>query len=127
MPTRLYGGSRTGTTHRSKQAPFSGGELQRLGIAQALARPARVLVFDDATSSLDMATELEVMTAVEQARRGRTMITVTQRVTTAARADLVLWLEDGRVKGYAPHQDLRHDPAYLATVAPGVAEEVAQS
>jgi ATP-binding cassette, subfamily B, bacterial len=110
-----------------ERAPFSGGELQRLGIAQALSRPARVLVFDDATSSLDMATELEVMTAVEQARRGRTMITVTQRVTTAARADLVLWLEDGRVKGYAPHEDLRHDPAYLATVAPGVAEEVAQS
>ena len=110
-----------------ERAPFSGGELQRLGIAQALSRPARVLVFDDATSSLDMATELDVMTAVEQARQGRTMITITQRVTTAARADLVLWLEDGRVKGYAPHSDLSQDPDYLATVAPGMAEEVAQS
>jgi len=74
-----------------------------------------------------MATELDVMTAVEQARQGRTMITITQRVTTAARADLVLWLEDGRVKGYAPHSDLSQDPDYLATVAPGMAEEVAQS
>ena len=62
-------------------------------------RPARLLVFDDATSSLDMATELDVMTAVEEARAGRTMLTVTQRVTTAARADLVIWLEEGRVKG----------------------------
>ena len=67
------------------RAPFSGGELQRLGIAQALVRPARVLVFDDATSSLDTATELEVMAAVEEASAGRTRLTVTHRVATAAR------------------------------------------
>jgi ATP-binding cassette, subfamily B, bacterial len=109
-----------------ERAPLSGGELQRLGIAQALVRRARVLVFDDATSSLDMATEVEVMKAVEEARRGRTMVIVTQRVTTAARADLVLWLEEGRLKGYGPHRDLCQDPDYLATIAPGVAEEVAQ-
>ena len=110
-----------------ERAPFSGGELQRLGIAQALSRPARILVFDDATSSLDMATELDVMTAVEEARAGRTMLTVTQRVTTAARADLVIWLEEGRVRGYGPHRELCLDPGYLATVAPGVAEEVTSS
>jgi ATP-binding cassette subfamily B protein len=110
-----------------ERAPFSGGELQRLGIAQALSRPAHLLVFDDATSSLDMATELDVMTAVEEARAGRTMLTVTQRVTTAARADLVIWLEEGRVKGYGPHQELCLDPGYLATIAPGVAEEVTSS
>jgi ATP-binding cassette, subfamily B, bacterial len=107
-----------------ERAPFSGGELQRLGIAQALVRPARVLVFDDATSSLDMATELEVTNAVAGASVGRTKLTVTQRVTTAARADLVVWLEEGRVRGYAPHHDLCRDPDYLATIAPGVAEEV---
>jgi ATP-binding cassette, subfamily B, bacterial len=104
-----------------ERAPFSGGELQRLGVAQALSRPARVLVFDDATSSLDMATELEVMAAVDEARRGRTMLTVTQRVTTAARADLVLWLDEGTVKGFGPHRDLCLLPGYLATIAPGVA------
>ncbi len=107
-----------------ERAPFSGGELQRLGIAQALVRPARVLVFDDATSSLDMATELEVTNAVAGASVGRTKLTVTQRVTTAARADLVVWLEEGRVKGCGPHRDLCRDPDYLATIAPGVAEEV---
>ena len=74
-----------------------------------------------------MATELEVMTAVEEARRGRTMLTVTQRVTTAARADLVVWLDEGRVKGYGPHYELCRDPDYLATIAPGVAEEVTPS
>jgi ATP-binding cassette subfamily B protein len=107
-----------------EQAPFSGGELQRLGIAQALVRPGRVLVFDDATSSLDMATELEVTNAVAGASRGRTKLTITQRVTTAARADLVVWLEEGRVRGCGPHLDLCRDPDYLATIAPGVAEEV---
>jgi ATP-binding cassette, subfamily B, bacterial len=55
------------------------------------------------------------------------MLTVTQRVTTAARADLVIWLEEGRVKGYGPHQELCLDPGYLATIAPGVAEEVTSS
>jgi ATP-binding cassette subfamily B protein len=49
---------------------------------------------------------------------------VTQRVTTAARADLVVWLKEGRVRGYGPHHDLCRDPDYLATIAPGVAEEV---
>ena len=106
-----------------ERAPFSGGEWQRLGIAQAMARPARVLVFDDATSSLDMATELEVMTAVEEASRGRTRLIATQRATTAARADLVLWLEEGQVRGYGPHQDLCRDPDYMAAIAPAVTEE----
>ena len=107
-----------------ERAPFSGGELQRLGIAQALIRPARVLVFDDATSSLDMATEFEVLAAVEEASQDCTKITITRRITTAARADLVVWLEDGRLRGYAPHQELCRHPDYLATIAPGVAEEV---
>ncbi len=107
-----------------ERAPLSGGELQRLGIAQALARPARVLVFDDATSSLDMATELEVITAVEDATKGRTRLTVTQRVTTAARADMVLWLEEGRVRGYGPHEDLSRDAEYLAAITPALIEEV---
>jgi ATP-binding cassette, subfamily B, bacterial len=108
-------------------APLSGGELQRLGIAQALARPARVLVFDDATSSLDMATELEVITAVEEASKGRTRLTVTQRVTTAARADLVLWLEAGRVRGYGRHEDLCRDPEYVATITPVLTEEAVRA
>lgn len=70
-----------------------------------------------------MATELEVITAVEEASKGRTRLTVTQRVTTAARADLVLWLEAGRVRGYGRHEDLCRDPEYLATITPVLTEE----
>jgi ABC-type multidrug transport system fused ATPase/permease subunit len=109
------------------RAPFSGGELQRLGIAQALMRPARVLVFDDATSSLDVATEQDVLTAIESTAADRTSLIVTHRLTVAARADLVVWLEKGSVKGCAPHRDLCRDPEYVATVAPAAVKETACS
>ena len=108
-----------------ERAPFSGGELQRLGIAQALSRPARVLVFDDATSSLDMATELEVMTAVEEARPGphdAHRHSAGHDCGPGRPGDLA---GRGQGQGLRPSPGtLCHDPDYLATIAPGVAEEV---
>ncbi|MEV4139413.1 ABC transporter ATP-binding protein [Dactylosporangium sp. NPDC049742] len=95
-------------------APLSGGERQRLGLARAFAQPARVLVLDDATSSLDTATAAEVAHAVRDAWHGRTTLVVTHRAATAAAADLVLWLDAGRVRGYAPHRTLWSAPGYRA-------------
>lgn len=92
------------------QAPMSGGEAQRLGIARAW-HAERLLVLDDATSSLDMITELRVGSALDES--GRTRLVVTHRVSTAAHADLVVWLENGRVRGFGPHGQLWDDiPAY---------------
>lgn len=96
------------------QAPLSGGERQRLGIARALVRPARVLVLDDATSSLDTATEAQVNDALQELRVGRTTIVVAHRASTAARADTVIWLDEGRVRSMASHEQLWSDPAYRA-------------
>ncbi|MDG6107288.1 ABC transporter ATP-binding protein [Dactylosporangium aurantiacum] len=95
-------------------APLSGGERQRLGLARAFARPARVLVLDDAMSSLDTATAAEVAHAVRDTWHGRTTLVVTHRAATAAAADLVLWLDAGRVRGYAPHRTLWSTPGYRA-------------
>ncbi|WP_214410883.1 ABC transporter ATP-binding protein [Sphaerisporangium fuscum] len=100
-------------------APLSGGELQRLGLARALVRRARLTVLDDATSSLDTATEAQVTRALVDGMRGRTRLVVAHRATTAARADLVVWLEGGRVRARGTHRDLWTDPAYRALFATG--------
>jgi ATP-binding cassette, subfamily B, bacterial len=97
---------------------LSGGELQRLGLARAAARNARLVVLDDATSSVDTATETEITGALETALRGTTRLIVAHRMSTAARADLVAWLHNGVVRALAPHEQLLRDPAYLGVFQP---------
>lgn len=99
------------------EAPLSGGELQRLGLARAIAQNARVTVLDDATGSLDTATEAQVQEALGHVMGGRTCIVVTQRAATAAAADDVAWLEGGRIRALRPHTDLWSDPDYRALFA----------
>ncbi|MFC8718794.1 ATP-binding cassette domain-containing protein [Kitasatospora sp. NPDC057198] len=96
---------------------LSGGELQRLGLARLLAGNARVVVLDDATSSLDAATEHQVDRALHESTRGRTRLVVTHRAAVAARAELVLWLDAGRVRAIDTHAALLADPAYRSTLA----------
>lgn len=93
-------------------APLSGGELQRLGLARALAQDARVTVLDDATASLDTATEAHVQEALGRVMSGRTCIVVTQRAATAAAADEVAWLDGGRIRALGRHDELWADPDY---------------
>ncbi|MFI7467146.1 ABC transporter ATP-binding protein [Nonomuraea sp. NPDC049646] len=96
------------------ETPMSGGERQRLGLARAFARGDRLLVLDDATSSLDTVTEREVSRALTGDPRGRTRLITAHRLATAARADQVVWLEEGRVRAAGPHEVLWRDPAYRA-------------
>ncbi|MEO3853774.1 ABC transporter ATP-binding protein [Acrocarpospora sp. B8E8] len=91
-------------------APMSGGERQRIGLARAFAHGDRLLVLDDATSSLDTITEHQVGVAL--AGDSRTRLIVTHRAAMAARADLVIWLERGRVRGYDQHARLWRNQDY---------------
>ncbi|SFR24165.1 ATP-binding cassette, subfamily B [Lentzea waywayandensis] len=100
-------------------APLSGGEAQRVGLARAIIRDPEVLVLDDATASLDTVTEAKVDKALTTALPGRTRVVVTHRPATAARADLVVWLEDGRVRGTGTHQELWNDEDYRAVFTGG--------
>jgi ATP-binding cassette subfamily B protein len=92
-------------------APMSGGERQRLGLAGAW-RAERLLVLDDATSSLDMVTEMQIARTLTDDHGTRTRLIVTHRLATAARADLVVWLDGGRVLGVGTHERLWERPAY---------------
>jgi ATP-binding cassette, subfamily B, bacterial len=98
-------------------APLSGGEAQRLGLSRAILSDARVLVLDDATSSLDTATEVRVADALATVLADRTSLVVAHRATTAARADAVAWLEGGRLRAVAPHLVLWADPDYREVFA----------
>lgn len=109
-----------------EQALMSGGEVQRLGLARSLARPGRLLILDDATSSLDTVTELQVSRALASTLTGRTCLVVAHRPSILARCDLVAWLQDGRIRAIGPHEVLWAESGYRALFqAPAV--EVAWS
>ncbi|GHA86215.1 ABC transporter ATP-binding protein [Streptomyces chryseus] len=91
------------------EAPLSGGEAQRLGLARAFAHPGRLLILDDATSSLDTVTELRVGEALTRQAGVRTRLIIAHRAATAARADQVAWLDEGRVRAVGPHARLWHE------------------
>ncbi|MDQ4112331.1 MAG: ABC transporter ATP-binding protein, partial [Actinomycetota bacterium] len=92
------------------EAPLSGGEAQRVGLARAW-HADRLLLLDDATSSLDTATEMQISSTLT-AGSDRTRLIVTHRAGTADRADLVVWLHEGRVRAVGAHRELWLDPAY---------------
>lgn len=93
------------------QAPMSGGEAQRLGLARAWPG-LRLLVLDDATSSVDTVTEAQIGASLLAGDDRRTRLIVTHRLGTATRADLVVWLDGGRLRGFGPHDRLWSDPDY---------------
>nr|WP_223297599.1 ABC transporter ATP-binding protein [Catenulispora acidiphila] len=98
------------------EAPMSGGEAQRIGLARAWTAD-RLLVLDDATSSLDTATEALISDALLGGARGRTRLIVTHRAATAAQSDLVVWLENGRIRRVGSHALLWQDAAYREVFA----------
>ncbi|TIT20732.1 MAG: glucan ABC transporter ATP-binding protein/ permease [Mesorhizobium sp.] len=76
---------------------LSGGERQRIAIARAVLKDAPILVLDEATSALDVETEDRVKDAIDELRRGRTTFIIAHRLTTVRDADLVVFMDRGRV------------------------------
>ncbi len=85
---------------------LSGGQRQRIALARALIRDPRVLILDDATSSVDAATEAEIRDALQTVMEGRTTLIIAHRTSTLSLADRVVVLDGGRVVAVGSHDEL---------------------
>ena len=91
---------------KRRGANFSGGQRQRLSIARALVRAPRILVLDDTTSALDVATEGRVQDAIRELMADTTVFLVAQRISAVLTADVIVVLEEGRIVAKGGHQEL---------------------
>jgi ATP-binding cassette subfamily B protein len=93
---------------------LSGGERQRISIARALLIDPRILILDEATSSVDTETEREIQAALETLIRGRTTLAIAHRLSTLRRADRLVVMERGRIAEIGNHQELLKAPGSYA-------------
>ncbi|HLR09651.1 MAG TPA: ABC transporter ATP-binding protein [Bacillota bacterium] len=87
-----------------KGVNLSGGQKQRISIARALIRQPKILMLDDSTSALDMATESRLLDAIQQ--YNCTTLIITQKISTALRADRILLIDDGKMLAIGTHSEL---------------------
>lgn len=85
---------------------LSGGQKQRIAIARALLLNPRILILDDSTSSVDLATEVQIRNALNKLMEGRTNFVIAQRISTVMSADLILVLDKGQVVAQGKHEEL---------------------
>ena len=85
---------------------LSGGERQRLAIARVLLKDPRILILDEATSSLDYENEAAIQKALEVAMRGRTSLVIAHRLSTVLAADVIFVVDNGRIVEQGRHATL---------------------
>jgi ATP-binding cassette subfamily B protein len=104
---------------------LSGGQRQRIAIARAIAADPRILILDDATSSVDASTEQEIKLALRAVMAGRTTFIVAHRLSTIALADEIVVLEDGTVGARGTHEQLLEESElYREIVEKGMPDQV---
>lgn len=94
-----------------KGASLSGGQKQRMSIARAMVRRPEILILDDATSALDLATEAKLQKALHEKMEGTTVVMIAQRIASVKNADRIAVIEDGTIKDCAPHDELMRTSA----------------
>ncbi|EAW15367.1 ABC transporter ATP-binding protein [Aspergillus clavatus NRRL 1] len=95
-----------GTSVGTKGHLISGGQKQRISLARALIKDPRILILDEATASLDSASELRIQQALEKVAVGRTVITIAHRLSTVKNSDKIIVMRQGELIEQGTHQDL---------------------
>ena len=94
----------------------SGGQRQRIAIARALLKDPKILILDDATSSVDTETEFLIQKALIRLMKGRTTIVIAQRLLTVKSADQILVVDNGRIVERGTHHELLVEDGYYASI-----------
>ena len=87
-------------------ASLSGGERQRISIARAIMKDAPIVILDEATSSVDPENEHELIAAIGELTRGKTLVSIAHRLNTVAGADQILVVDEGRIVQRGTHDQL---------------------
>jgi ATP-binding cassette, subfamily B, multidrug efflux pump len=102
------------TTVGERGLTLSGGQKQRTAIARAILRNPKILILDDALSSVDTLTEERILSALSDMMHGRTTILISHRVSTVRNADRIIVLEHGTVMEEGTHEQLLRNGGYYA-------------
>lgn len=113
-----------GTMIGQRGINLSGGQKQRLAIARALLKPASLLILDDSTSALDVATEQKLWQALDA--EALTMLVVTQKIQTAQTADRILLIDEGQLCGFGTHEQLLETNELYAKIVASQQEVLAE-
>lgn len=95
---------------------LSGGQKQRIAIARALLLNPRILILDDSTSSVDLATEYKIQQALDQLMKGRTSFVIAQRISTVVNADQIFVLDKGKIAARGTHEELLESSEIYAEI-----------
>ena len=114
------------TSVGERGATLSGGQKQRVAIARALLLDPRILILDDSTSSVDVATEVHIQRALDRLMQGRTSFVIAQRISTVLNADQILVLDKGQIVARGKHADLLEtNPLYAEIYRSQLVEDAA--